>query len=313
MLIFKNKVRNKYKIYDTDDNTYELVSQSNLDTALSLGISIVGLNREAEIQKARVFNGIYFDNFDGMVRIRGTITQKRILLSKYVTTLNIDPTSDIKGVTLVLDDTLTLGYTTVTRNLVLKLFAQYNVKLDISLLSDSGCQAFYHHILSTIRNEEYVNLVPLIVVDTVKYRNVYVNTVVAYILSNTVIDLMSKPVVLRMLRTYLKGEEDKVYLLLKQGLTDSKFYRTVYNQNAPISGYKNLSLLSRSSYYILHSRSVDSQVYDHYVGVCKLERYLYPFLLFCTLGLGTETEVTALTYMQDYARCLLKCVESLEV
>ena len=206
MLIFKSKSAKGYKIYDTDTHSYEIVSQSKLDTALSLGIPIVGLDRAMEVQKAKVFNGVCFDSSDGMTHIRGNLPQKRILLSKYVDTLNIDPTADIGGITFVLDDTLTLGYNKVSKNLILSLLAEYNIKLDISLLSDSGCRAFYHHILTTLINEACIGLVPMIVVDTNGYRNVYANTVVAYILGNTKIDLLSRHAVLNMLRDNLRGQ-----------------------------------------------------------------------------------------------------------
>ena len=225
--------------------------------------------------------------------------------------MNIDPTLDISGVTFVLDDTLKLGYSKVSKGMILRLFAEYNVKLDISLLSDSRCRDFYRHITSTSINDMHIGLVPEIVVDTVEYRNVYANTVVAYILSNTKIDIYSEHTVIRMIRTHLKGEESKVYSSLKQWLTDSDFYTLVYKQETLTSGYGNLNLLSKSSYYSLNSNSIDSSVYYYYVDVCKKERFLYPFLLFCTLGLETETEATALTYMQDYARCLLRCIENL--
>lgn len=309
MFIYKSNNGSRYKIYDTDTHTYEFISKSVLNKALSLGIHIVGLNREVEIQKAMVFNDMYIDNTGSMTVIRGGITNKRILLSEYVDTLNIDPTLDISGVTLVLDDTLKLGYSKVSKGTILRLFAEYNVKLDISLLSDSRCRDFYRHITSTSINDMHIDLVPEIVVDTVEYRNVYVNTVVAYILSNTKIDLSSERTAIRMIRTHLKGEEGKVYSLIKQWLTDSDFYASVYKQETLTSGYGNLNLLSKSSYYSLNSNSIDRLVY-YYVDVCKKERFLYPFLLFCTLGLETETEATALTYMQDYARCLLSCIEN---
>lgn len=311
MFIFKSKSGKGYKIYDTDTHTYECVSQSVLDKALSLGITIVGLDREMAIQKAKVFNDMHIDTTGSMTAIRGRLINKRILLSEYVDTLNIDPTLDISGVTFVLDDTLKLGYSKVSKGMILRLFAEYNVKLDISLLSDSGCRDFYRHITSTSINDMHIGLVPEIVVDTVEYRNVYANTVVAYILSNTKIDLSSEHTAIRMIWTHLKGEEGKVYSLIKQWLTDSDFYTLVYKQETLTSGYGNLNLLSKSSYYSLNSNSIDRFVYYYYVDVCKKERFLYPFLLFCTLGLETETEATALTYMQDYARCLLRCIENL--
>ena len=181
MFIFKSKSGKGYKIYDTDTHTYECVSQSVLDKALSLGITIVGLDREMAIQKAKVFNDMHIDTTGSMTAIRGNIINKRILLSEYVDTLNIDPTLDISGVTFVLDDTLKLGYSKVSKGMILRLFAEYNVKLDISLLSDSRCRDFYRHITSTSINDMHIGLVPEIVVDTVEYRNVYANTVVAYI------------------------------------------------------------------------------------------------------------------------------------
>lgn len=115
---------------------------------------------------------------------------------------------------------------------------------------------------------------------------------------------------IRMIRTHLKGEESKVYSLIKQWLTASDFYASVYKQEI-LTGIRCLNLVSKSSYRLLNSRLLDLLVYDYYVEACKQERVLYPFLLFCTLGLETETEATALTYMQDYARCLLRCIENL--
>ena len=310
MFIFKSKSGKGYKIYDTDTNTYECVSQSVLDKALSLGITIVGLDREMAIQKAKVFNDMHIDTTGSMTAIRGSIINKRILLSEYVDTLNIDPTLDISGVTFVLDDTLKLGYSKVSKGMILRLFAEYNVKLDISLLSDSRCRDFYRHITSTSINDMHIGLVPEIVVDTVEYRNVYANTVVAYILSNTKIDLSSEHTVIRMIQTHLKGEESKVYSLIKQWLTASDFYASVYKQNTITNGYKNLNLLSRASYHSLNSTSINMRTYEYHLDACKHERFLYPFLLFCTLGLETETEAIALTYMKDYARCLLSCIEN---
>lgn len=113
-----------------------------------------------------------------------------------------------------------------------------------------------------------------------------------------------------MIWTHLKGEEGKVYSLIKQWLTDSDFYASVYKQET-LTGIRCLNLVSKSSYRLLNSRLLDLLVYDYYVEACKQERVLYPLLLFCTLGIETGTEAEALTYMKDYAKCLLSCIEDL--
>lgn len=81
MFIFKSKSGKGYKIYDTDAHTYECVSQSVLDKALSLGITIVGLDREMAIQKAKVFNDMHIDTTGSMTAFK--VYRKFIGVSGY--------------------------------------------------------------------------------------------------------------------------------------------------------------------------------------------------------------------------------------
>ena len=301
MLIYTGKYGGKYKIYDTDDDTTSTIPEDELNKVKQLGIHILGLDREAGRLKLKALSGISFlKDKEGTIVIDSdhSVEGQSIILSSYVDTFVI-PTSNVKGLTLVLDSSL--KYTDIVKGLFVSTYLTHGVFLDVSALTDKSCWGLYKLLISYSDDFEIEGLVNIIKDKNNTRKCAFI--LVAYLLYNRGnFNRVSE------LSRYLNSSRDSnayVLSLLKDYFLSDKDIALVYNEQVIYA--KPQQLITLRSYIADLYRPIIASTYRAVELGIKKNKYIKPFFLYTLIESTSSFPELASAYIEEYKNCLLEC------